>query len=83
VQFIVILIVAALFVRYFWVLVAAAVAIWATIQARKTWRRPQADVAAEERRIDEIRARADQQHAWVMRGDPRCIYGDEIASATL
>ena len=78
-QFLAVLIVAALFVRYFWLLAAGAVAIWAVIQARKAWRRYQADVAAEEQRLDEDRARADRLHAWVLAGDPRCTYGENLA----
>jgi nitrate/nitrite transporter NarK len=75
-QFLVVLVVAALFVKYFWLLVAVIAAIWAVIQARKAWRRYQAAVAAEERRIDEIRERADRQHHWVMVGDDRGTYGE-------
>jgi hypothetical protein len=26
--------------------------------------------------LDEIRARADQQLAWALQGDPRALYGD-------
>ena len=35
--------------------------------------------AAEARYRDELAARADQQHNWVMRGDDRGIYGTEGA----
>jgi hypothetical protein len=72
----VVLVVAALFVKYFWVLVAVIAAIWAVIQARKAWRRYQAAIAAEERCLDEIRERADRQHQWVMAGDDRGTYGE-------
>lgn len=76
-QFIVVLIVAALFVKYFWVLVAVVAGVWAVVQVRKVWRRHHADVAAEERRLDEIRARADQQHGWIVAGDlDRGVYGE-------
>jgi hypothetical protein len=78
-QFIAVLIVAALFVKLFWVLVAAIAAVWLGYRVGKEWRRHQAGVAAEARRVDEIRARADQQHAWVMQGDPRGTYGENIA----
>jgi hypothetical protein len=53
------------------------------IQARKACRAITLMLPAEGRRLDEIRARADRQHAWVLAGDPRSIYGDENAGATL
>jgi hypothetical protein len=38
-------------------------------------RRHQADVAAQTRRSAEIRARADEQHRWMMGGDDRGVFG--------
>jgi MMPL family len=35
-------------------------------------------VAAENARLDELRARADQQHKWVVRADPLGTYGGEF-----
>jgi hypothetical protein len=62
-------------VKYWWLvaLVLAAVVVWKF--GPGWWRRYQASVAAEERRLAAIAARADQQHAWVLAGDPRGTYG--------
>lgn len=79
-QLIGILFVAALWVKYFWVFVAAAAAIWATRWGRREWRIAQAEAAAarvaECERVEGLRARADQQHAWRMSDDPRGTYGE-------
>ena len=56
----------------------AAIAAWKYVP--KVWAGHQATVAAEQRRLAAIAARADQQHTWVMAGDPRGTYGaDSIA----
>jgi len=58
--------------------VLAAVAAWK--YAPQVWAGRQAALAAEQRRHAAIAARADQQHAWVMAGDPTGTYGaDSIA----
>jgi hypothetical protein len=64
--------------KYWWViaLVLAVIAAWK--YAPGIWARHQAAVAAEQRRLAAIAARADQQHAWIMAGDPRGTYGAEI-----
>ncbi len=65
--------------KYWWLiaLVVAAVAAWK--HAPEVWARHQAAVAAERRRFAAIVARADQQHAWVLAGDPRGTYGAGFA----
>jgi hypothetical protein len=62
-------------IKYWWLvaLVVAAVAVWK--YGPGVWARHQAAVAVEERRLAAIIARADQQHAWVLSGDPRGTYG--------
>ena len=55
-------------------LVLAAVAAWK--HGPGWWARRQAALAAEQRRHAAIAARADQQHQWVLAGDPRGTYGD-------
>lgn len=40
------------------------------------YRQQRAAEAATQREHAAIAARADQQHAWVMAGDPRGVYGD-------
>jgi hypothetical protein len=60
---------------YFWWIVAALAAVGLLYFGRALWlaeRRLAADREAEHRRIAQ---RADQQHAWVMQGDPRGTYG--------
>ena len=47
--------------------------------AAQVWARHQAAAAAERRRFAAIAARADQQHAWVLAGDPRGTYGTTLA----
>ena len=51
--------------KYWWLiaLVLAAVAAWKYVP--KVWAGHQATVAAEQRRLAAIAARADQQHQWV------------------
>ena len=79
-QLIAILIVAALWVKYFWVFVLGVAAIWLVWFCRKEWKRNQAEVAAaraaERARVEGLRARADEQYAWRMAGDPRGIYSE-------
>jgi len=62
-------------IKYWWLvaLVLAAVAVWKF--GPSWWRRYQASVAAEEQRLAAIIARADEQHSWVLAGDPRGTYG--------
>ena len=63
------------FYAYFWWIVAALAAVGLLYFGRAQWRagrRLAADREAENRRIA---ASADQQHAWVMQGDPRGTYG--------
>jgi hypothetical protein len=54
-------------------LVLAAVAVWKLEPG--WWAAHQTAVAAEHVRLAAIAARADQQHAWVLAGDPRGTYG--------
>jgi hypothetical protein len=77
-QLIGILFVVGLIIRYFWwiALVVAAVILYR--RAPVWWARYEAAQAAERDRLAAIAARADQQHAWVMAGDPRGTYGAEI-----
>jgi hypothetical protein len=72
------------FLIKYWLLVAlvlAAVAVWKF--GPGWWAAHQAAVAAERDRVAGIAARADQQHAWVLAGDPRGTYGAaEVTVAT-
>jgi hypothetical protein len=63
---------------WFWWLVAAT-ALY--VKARLVWWlycRAHVAEARERQRLAEIAARADQQHAWVLAGDPRGVYGDYL-----
>jgi hypothetical protein len=84
-QLIAILIVAALFVKYFWALMLGVALIWIGSFCRKQWRAERARAAAaaeaEQARIDGLRERADQQQAWRLAGDPRGTYGGEFPAA--
>jgi len=65
-------------VAYFkWI--AAAIAAWFACRwGRVAWVRHCAAADAWEREQRAIAKRADQQHAWVLAGDPRGTYGSEI-----
>jgi nitrate/nitrite transporter NarK len=79
-QFLVVLVVAALWVKYFWVFAAGVAVIWLGHRLVKAWRGHQDGAATEARCIDDVRARADQQHDWVMQGDPRGTFGEYPAA---
>jgi hypothetical protein len=81
VQFLVVLVVAALWVKYFWLFVAVVASLWLAHRIGRTIREHRNAVAAENARLAELRTRADQQHAWVMQGDPRGTFGDESGAA--
>jgi hypothetical protein len=57
--------------KYWWLIVLVAAAVIVYKRAPGWW----AAVTAEQRRLVEVAARADQQHAWVLAGDPRGTYG--------
>jgi hypothetical protein len=80
IQFIAILIVAALWANWGWVLIALCVGAYIVHRLVKEIRRARADAeaaaAAEAERLEGLRARADQQYTWRMQGDPRGTYGE-------
>jgi hypothetical protein len=47
---------------------------------KRAFRRIEAEEAAEARRRAAMAARADQQHAWVLQGDERGVYGQYSAA---
>jgi hypothetical protein len=62
------------------------IAIIVVVKAVK-WSRRMADeraarIEAEQGRLAELAARADQQHAWVLADDPRGTYGEFLLAAT-
>ena len=68
-------------IKYWWLvaILLAAAAVWKF--GPDWWRRYQASVAAEEQRMATLVARADQQHAWTLAGDPRGTYGTKGAES--
>ena len=80
-QLIGVLLLVGFLIKYWWLvaLVLAAVAVWKF--GPGWWRQYQVSVAAEERHLAAIAARADEQHAWVLAGDPRGTYGTKGAES--
>jgi hypothetical protein len=66
-------------VAYFKWIAAAVVAYLAYRWGRAAWGRHCVAADAWQRERGAIAARADQQHAWVIAGDPRGTYGAEVA----
>ena len=62
--------------KYWWLIALTLAAVAAWKHGPGWWAGRQATVAAEQRRHAAIAARADQQHQWVLAGDPRGTYGD-------
>ena len=67
---------AALAVKYSWLIVSIIGVIVAVHWGRRAVDRHAERVEAERRRLAGFVARADQQHAWVMQGDERRVYGE-------
>jgi hypothetical protein len=71
-----VLICAALVVKFWPVIVGIIGVIVAGYWTRRAADRHAERVEAERRRLAELVARADEQHAWVMQGDERGVYGE-------
>jgi len=76
VQFIAILIVAPLVVKYWWLIVGTIGVIVAVTRIKGAVDRHAERVEAERRRLGEIATPADQQHRWAMEGDEHGIYAN-------
>jgi hypothetical protein len=64
------------FVCVYWKWVLAAVIFWAVVKAAPiAYRELQEERALRKQRAAEIVARADRQHAQIMNGDERGVYG--------
>jgi endonuclease/exonuclease/phosphatase (EEP) superfamily protein YafD len=61
--------------KYWWLIALVVAAVVLYKRAPGWWADHQAAVAAEQARLAAIAERADQQHAWVLAGDPRGTYG--------
>jgi hypothetical protein len=65
--------------KFWWLIALVVAAIVAWKSAPEMWARHQAAAAAERSKFAAIAARADQQHEWVLAGDPRGTYGTTFA----
>ena len=81
-QFVALLIGVALAVKYWWLIVGVVGVIAVGYWGRRVADAHAERVEAEQRRLAGLVARADQQHARVMQGDPRGIYGESISATT-
>jgi hypothetical protein len=79
-QFIVLLLAVGLVVRYWWLIAAVVGLIVAAHWTRLAVDRHAERVNAERRRLAEFAARAEEQHAWVLTGDERGVYGEYPAA---
>jgi hypothetical protein len=70
-------------IHYFWWIVAGAAALYGWYKWRVFQLACQMHETAQERWRNEVSARADQQQAWVMAGDPRGTYGVYIKDNTV
>jgi hypothetical protein len=75
-QFLALLIGVALVVKYWWLIVDIVAVTYAGYRVVRAVDRHAERVEAERRRLAGLVARADQQHAWVMQGDERGVYGE-------
>ena len=60
---------------YFWQLLALVAVVALAYYGRQWWNTEQARVAKQQAEHRAIAARADEQHSWVLAGDPRGTYG--------
>jgi hypothetical protein len=74
-QLIGVLFVVGLIIRYFWWIAAVAAAYLSYRWGRGAWARHCAAADAWKAEQRATAARADQQHAWTLAGDPRGTYG--------
>jgi hypothetical protein len=63
-------------VKFWWLLVSALAVVAVAYVVRSVWRERDAAVERERDSLAKLVARADQQHAWVLAGDDRGIYGE-------
>jgi lysylphosphatidylglycerol synthetase-like protein (DUF2156 family) len=79
-QFIGVLLLVGFIGAYFWWIVAILAVVVFAWMAQRAFREIEAEEAAEARRRAAMAARADQQHAWVLQGDERGVYGQYPAA---
>jgi hypothetical protein len=74
-QFIGVLLLVGFVGAYFWWIAAIAAVVAFAWMAQRAFREIETAEAAAARRRAAMAARADQQHAWVLQGDERGVYG--------
>ena len=80
-EFVALLVAVGLVVKFWWLIAAVAGMFCAAHWTRLAVDRHTERIVTERRRLAGLVARADQQHNWVMQGDPRGTYGSEFRSA--
>jgi hypothetical protein len=75
-QFVALLVVVALVVKYWWLIAGVIGLIAAVYWGRRVADRRAERVEAERRRLAELVARADAQHRMVVEGDERGVFGE-------
>ena len=68
-----------LIIKFIWWIIGAAALVGLFYLVRAILRADARQRAAVAQRLNELAARADQQHNWVMQGDDRGIYGPQGA----
>jgi hypothetical protein len=74
-----VLLIIGLIIKFIWWIIGAAALVGLCFLIRAILRADARQRAIVAQRIDELAARADQQHNWVMQGDDRGIYGSHGA----
>jgi type II secretory pathway pseudopilin PulG len=73
---VILLILAAVLAKYAWLIVAVIVVVGVSLAVGKNWVWHDDRVEARRKRRAEVAARADRQHAAVLRGDESGVYGE-------
>jgi len=79
-QFLAVLVVVALVVKFWWLIVAVVVMFCVAHWTRRAVDRHAERVEAEQRRLAGLVDRPDRQHNWAMQGDPRGTFGEYPAA---
>jgi hypothetical protein len=79
-QFICTLLIVAFVLHFIWWIIGAAAVAGGVWLVTRMWLAQRAADLVERKRLDGIRARADQHLDWYSRGDPRGVYGPDGAA---
>ena len=81
-QFVALLVVVALVVKFWWLIAGIVAVTYGVYRAVRAIDRHAERVEAERRRLAEIAARADEQHRLVLAGDDRGVFGEYPPATT-